>query len=229
MLSLVKSSIFFFWVYAVNLCNNSISPKSLGLAPIKLKIIFYTMALSFKKWENNDLALYYGDSLKKYWSVKRLLCLITVIKPIRLLNISKKGKVDRFTCRDRVNFLTGWFPLPCENQVGKIWNCSHLKLKHLFHYLTQCPWKTVLCDMFSVSANLWLAFWWKAVRWPSFSLLPLHWFIGRKKMQLQWQLFPFRLHRYSAGNFQWLNRIQLTYHCPASFHYWIMKRRWHNF
>lgn len=199
------------------------------LLPSSWKSHFIQWHVLSKSEKTTILPYIMGTVLRNAYQWKRLLCLIAVIKPIRPLNVSKKGKVDRFTCRDRVNFLTGWFPLPCENQVGAVWNCSGLKLKHLFHYLTQCPWKTVLCDMFSVSANLWLAFWWKAVSWPSFSLLPLHWFIGRKKMQLQWQLFPFRLHRYSAHNSQWLNRIQLTYHWPASFHYWIMKRRWHNF
>lgn len=82
--------------------------------------------------------------------------------------------------------------------------------------------------MFSVSANLWLALWWKAVRWPSFSLLCLCWFIGGRKMQLRWQLFPFRLHRYRAHDFQWLNRMYLTDCWPAGFHYWIMERRWHH-
>lgn len=156
-------------------------------------------------------------------------CSYKAYQPLKYPKCQKWGKVDSFTSRDIVTFLTGWFPLPSWNPGRRYLELQPFKTKARFSLLNSGSLKHSLVGYLSVSANLWLLFWWKPVRWPSLSLLPLHWFIGRKKMQLQWQLFPFKLHRYSAHNFQWLNRMQLTDCWPANFRYWIMERRWHNF
>lgn len=188
-----------------------------GLLPSSWKSYFIQWHFSFQKVRKQWSCLILWDSLKKYWSVKQIALSNCSYKPIRLLNISKTWKVDRFTRVEiGVNFLT-WCLLFCEDQVERS-ELQAFKTKHLFHYLTQCLWKTVLCDM-----PLWVLIYdWRFDGKLSGDLLSLYFlyidFTGRKK-QLQWQHFPFRLHRYSAHNFQWLNRIQLTYHCPASFHY----------
>lgn len=56
------------------------------------------MALSFKKWENNELALDYVESLEITLSVKEIrVCSFTVIKPTNLLtiqNVKNQKKVS---------------------------------------------------------------------------------------------------------------------------------------
>lgn len=52
-----------------------------------------------------------------------------------------------------VNLFTARFPFYSWDHVWDIWNWIIS-----FHYLTEKPWKDSLCDMFSLSVNLWLAF-----------------------------------------------------------------------
>lgn len=176
----------------MNLCKNSISPKSLGHAAIKLKIIFCTMVFSFKKNEKTvNLPYIMGRVLRNAIKQKDQdlsSCSYKTYQPLRHPRCQKWGHVDSFTSRDRVNLFTGWLPLPSWNPGLRCLELQPYKTKVSLSLLNSES-LTVLCDMFSVSANLWLVFWWKAVRWPSFSPIPLHWFIGRKEMQLQWQLF----------------------------------------
>lgn len=151
-LLLLSKAAFFFWVYAVNLCKNSISPKSLGHAAIKLKIIFYTMVLSFKKHEKTMNLPYIMGRLLRNGINERdqglSSCSYKTYQPLKYPKCQKWGKVDSFTSRDIVTFLTGWFPLPSWNPGRRCLELQPFKTKACFHYLTQGPWNTVLRDIY---------------------------------------------------------------------------------
>lgn len=141
---------------------------------------------------------------------------------ITILSFRNQENIDIFLLTWWIFSLWGFLFIP-ETHVWDIWNRIIS-----FHYLTERPWKDSLCDMFSLSVNLWLAFDGKL----SDGLLSFYFVYIDLLVRGRWIYSGNLFFSLFACNFQWLNNIkwllmQLIDCCPENIHYWVRER--HNF